>query len=467
MKLPPDVPLLQLAPDLAVPLAILALALAGLTAIAAATFLYLRARRNSRYLRRVAEAVRQQAAGNLHHRAETQGPPEIRELQDSLNQMAEALAGRLQVLLEERDKLSSVLGTMADGVVVISPQGVVSMLNQAAREMLNLGDQKTEGRRLIEVARDHQIHHLISRCLATGQSQSGRVELLRPRRYLNAVASTLKSNGSPGMLLTLRDHTRARQMETSQREFVSNVSHELRNPLASIKALVETLEDGAVEQREVALDLLRRIHHDVDRMDHMVNELLELSRLESGQLSLRLNSLDLSAIAAEVKSRFDLTAQERRVALDLSLPPDLPRVLADEDRVRQVLINLVENSMKFTPAHGRITLSARRKAPPASPAKGPTLPPYDATIPPGPLYNQGNGGFVEILVEDTGIGISPEDLAHIFERFYKADRSRHAGGTGLGLAIVKQIVEAHNGEVWARSQEGAGSTFGFTLPVAQ
>jgi two-component system, OmpR family, phosphate regulon sensor histidine kinase PhoR len=451
-------PLLQLDPNLALPVFIIALALAGGAIAASIAFALLYKRRTGSALRRATAAISGLAAGNLGHRVEPQGPAGARVLSDSLNQMAGALEARIGELQGERDKLSAVLGTMADGVVVINSQGVVSMLNQAARKMLNLGSQPAQGRRLMEVARDYQIHHLIAHCLSSGQSQSARVELLRPRRYLNAVASPLRTDGAPGVLLTLHDLTRARQLETSQREFVSNVSHELRNPLASIKALVETLEDGALERREMALDLLRRIHQDVDRMDHLVNDLLELSRLESGQLPLQRQPLDLAPVVEDVWAHFAPAARERSISLEVALPPHLPPVLADADRVRQVLINLVENSLKFTPEHGRITVSARRKpGPPAQPD------PPKGTAETGGM----NVGLVEILVEDTGAGISQEDLAHIFERFYKVDRSRHAGGTGLGLAIVKQIVEAHQGEVWARSQEGTGSTFGFTLPVAE
>jgi two-component system phosphate regulon sensor histidine kinase PhoR len=209
--------------------------------------------------------------------------------------MANALSKTIQDLSGERNKLSTVLATMADGVVVLSHEGIVLMVNQATREMLNIGDRPTEGRRLIEVARDHQIYRLTSDCLSTGQPQQGEVELLRPRRFLSAVATPLRDNGSVGVLLTLHDLTKTRQMETSQKEFVSNVSHELRNPLASVKAMIETLEDGGVERPEVARDFLQRIHHDVDRMNNLVNELLELSRLESGQLTLQLNPLESRA----------------------------------------------------------------------------------------------------------------------------------------------------------------------------
>jgi two-component system phosphate regulon sensor histidine kinase PhoR len=226
-------------------------------------------------------------------------------------------------------------------------------------------------------------------------------------------------------------------VEASHKEFVSNVSHELRNPLASIKAMVETLEDGVIEGNQVAKDFLERIHRDIDRMSHLVNDLLELSRLESGQLTLQLTPLDLRPLVEEVRSRFSAPAEAQRVIVEADLPPDLPQVRGDREKLQQVLINLVENALKFTPAAGRITLSA-----------------------------QAQNGMVQVRVRDTGAGIPQEHLPYLFERFYKVDRARRDGGTGLGLAIVKQIVEAHRGEAWVESQEGVGSTFAFTVPRA-
>jgi two-component system phosphate regulon sensor histidine kinase PhoR len=237
------------------------------------------------------------------------------------------------------------------------------------------------------------------------------------------------------VLLTLHDRTGLRQSETSHREFVSNVSHELRNPLASVKALIETLEDGAIDEGEVAREFLERIRHDTDRMNHLVDDLLELSRLESGRLTLQRGPVDLALLVAEVRSSFVPRADDLNIGLEAPVIDGLPAVNADAERLRQVLINLVENALRFTRTHGTISISTVQQP-----------------------------GEIEVLVRDTGVGMSREHLPHLFERFYKVDRSRRDGGTGLGLAIVKEIVEAHGGRVWADSKEGEGSTFGFTLP---
>jgi two-component system, OmpR family, phosphate regulon sensor histidine kinase PhoR len=396
---------------------------------------YFLVRRTSRSMQSVAEGARRLASGDLDHRVRASASDETQELAESFNRMADSLKGMVQNLSSERNRLSAVLATMADGVIVTGPDGIVLLLNHAAEELLRMPRQRAEGRRLVELVRDHNIYRLTSECLTTGEPQQGEIELLRPRRFLSAIATPLNENSSRGVLLTLHDLTRIRQVEASHREFVSNVSHELRNPLASVKAMVETLEDGMIEENQFAKDFLERIHRDIDRMTFLVNDLLELSRLESGQLALQLAPLDLRPLVDEVSARFSAAAEAHGITVETDLPPGLPQVSGDREKLQQVLINLVENALKFTPIAGSITLSAQ-------------------------LQN----GMIEVRVKDTGAGIPQEHLTHIFERFYKVDRARRDGGTGLGLAIVKQIVEAHRGEAWVESQEGVGSTFIFTIP---
>ena len=239
------------------------------------------------------------------------------------------------------------------------------------------------------------------------------------------------------MLLSLHDLTAFRQLETTRREFVSNVSHELRNPLASIRSMVETLSGGAIDDRQTAADFVSRIEQDVRRMDTLVSELLELSRLESGQVALDVRPLSLEPIAADTVASFRDRSSGGGVEVSVEIPADLPLVLGESEKVRQVLSNLMDNALKFTPPGGRITVSA--------------LPDHRNVI---------------ARVSNTGDGIAPEHLPHLFERFYKVDRSRHDLGTGLGLAIVKHIVLAHGGEVDVESSLGEGATFTFTLPRA-
>ncbi|HEV2123655.1 MAG TPA: ATP-binding protein [Chloroflexota bacterium] len=241
------------------------------------------------------------------------------------------------------------------------------------------------------------------------------------------------------LLERMRDGASAvRRAETIRREFVGNVSHELRTPIASLKALVETLEEGALEDPPAAREFLEQMHVEVDSLAQLVHELLELSRIESGEAPICPERVEPVELLEQAARRLRRQAERAHVTVDIVAEPDVPWVWADPSHIERVLINLLHNAIKFTPKEGRITLTARPQA-----------------------------KSVRILVADNGIGIEAKDLPRLFERFYKVDRSRASGGTGLGLAIAKHIVQAHGGQIWAESRgEGKGSTFAFTLPVA-
>jgi two-component system phosphate regulon sensor histidine kinase PhoR len=217
---------------------------------------------------------------------------------------------------------------------------------------------------------------------------------------------------------------------------IGNISHEFRTPLAGIKAMVETLCEGAVEDKETAGDFLARIDSEVDRLTQLVAELTELSRIETGKAELRKEPLDLNQLVDEVIAQFNPQADRQSLSIAREFTPDLPSVPADRDRVRQVIANLVHNAIKFTPPGGRITVTSRALE--------------DSVV-------------VDIV--DTGIGIPKEDLPRVFERFYKGDKARAGEGTGMGLAIAKHVIEAHGGNIWVESEEGKGSTFSFSLPL--
>ena len=396
------------------------------------------ARHSSRSLKSVqsvAEASLQLARGDYDHRVNLSGQQETRQLAESFNRMADAVKSVIGQLSTERDILSGVLETMADGVVMTDSGGRVTLLNPAARDLLGIGNREVVNRRLVEMVRDNEIHQVMARCLEERARQEAEVSLILPHRYLSAIATPLDNDG--GALLTLHDLTRMRQVETSQKEFVSNVSHELRNPMASIKVMVETLESGAVHDPQVALDFLARMRGDVDRINSLVDDLLELSRMESGQFRIEAEPLALAPVIQTVKRQFNETAAAQQVDLAANLEDDLPLVMADGEKLTQVLVNLVENALKFTPPKGRIAIDA-----------------------------QAREDWVLVRLEDTGIGVAPQHLPHIFERFYKVNRSRRDSGTGLGLAIVKQLVEAHGGRITVESAEGEGCAFTFTIPRA-
>ena len=414
------------------------------------------AHRTSRPLKTLQQGARRLAAGDLQHGVPTSALDETRELGEALNLMARNLRSSIQTVAEERNKLAIVLDTMVDGVVVIGPDQRADLLNPAARELLSVGETGRDGTSSGDTAGSvwaagaggmaarwgllyPDIRRLIETCRQQRVRQHASFELTSLQRVVDAVATPLEDGSSPaGVLLTLHDLTPMRQMESSQKEFVSNVSHELRNPLASMKAMVETLEDGALSEREVAQDFLRRIHQDIDRMTALGNDLLDLSRLESGQPVLELAPVDLPSLMYEVQSQFASLARAKGIGLKVHSEEPVLRALGDRQRLRQVLVNLAENALKFTREGGEVSVAVHAR-----------------------------GSFVQVVFSDTGPGIAPEHLPHIFDRFYKTDRSRRDGGTGLGLAIVKQIITAHGGEIVVESQEDSGSTFRLTVPAAE
>ena len=400
-----------------------------------AAAIWLVARRSSSSLRDVARASQQLEQGDFDYRVPSGAYEETRQLTDSFNHMADTVKSVITRLSSERDTLSAVLVTMADGVVVTDPGGRVSLFNPAARDLLGTRTEQVEGVRLGELVRDNEIHQLLARCQEEKSRHEAHVSLIMPRRYLSAIATPLDNNG--GVLLTLHDLTRTRQVETSQREFVSNVSHELRNPMASIKAMVETLESGAVNDPQVALDFLSRMRGDVDRINGLVNDLLELSRMESGQFNIEAEPIALAPLVQAVRKQFEAVAASQEVEVKEELDDDLPQIMADGEKLTQVFVNLLENALKFTPPGGEIRILAETEE-----------------------------EHVQIVFKDTGVGVAPQHLPHLFERFYKVNRSRRDSGTGLGLSIVKQLVEAHGGRITVESKEGEGCAFTFTLPRA-
>ncbi len=412
-------------------------------------------RRTTRSVRAVTSGARQLASGNLDHRVPALGTDESRDLAIAFNRMARTIRSTVTALKGERSKLSAVLDTMADGVVVADSNGDVTLVNAAAEKMLGLamggsgggsvGGKKMEsprmgnvvGSRLAGAVWDHDLMRLVKEAIDLGEPHYREVALSASRRTVSAVATPIVQGGAEGVLLTLHDLTRRRRIDTTRREFVSNVSHELRSPLASVKAMVETLQGGAGGNAAKSVDFLGRINDEVDRMTAIVSELLELSRLESGRVEMNAEPFALAPVVDGVIDSLQLLADSGGVKLHGSVPADLPKLAGEGAKISQVLVNLVDNALRFTPEGGEVGIKANASA-----------------------------GFVKVTVTDSGPGIAPEHLPHLFERFYKVDRSRRGGGTGLGLAIVRHIVQAHGGKVAVKSDVGHGTRFSFTIPVA-
>lgn len=360
---------------------------------------------------------------------------DIVQLGRAVGRLAERAEREARRRQREWDRFMTVLGAMNDGVILLDRQGVVSTINPAAARLLQVEMAAAQRKSFVQLVRDYRLADVWQQCRSTDQEQGASVEV-NPGFFLRINVTPYPQGSTTGYLVLLQDVSQVYRIEAIRRDFISNVSHELRTPLASIKALVETLSDGAIDDPPAAERFLRRVEVEVDQMTQMVQELLELSRIESGQAPLRLFPCAVNTLVDPAVERLRAQAERARLTLTVVLPDDLPPVLVDADRIRQVIINLVHNAVKFTAPGGYITVSAR-------------------------AVREG----VIIAVADTGIGIPAADQARIFERFYKADRARAGGGTGLGLAIAKHTIQAHNGRIWVESAEGRGSTFSFLVPL--
>lgn len=390
-----------------------------------------------RPIRQLAQAAERMGQGDLSARAATLRDDEIGRLGRAFNDMAVQLQSRLALYADESARLSAVLEHMADGVVMTNSSGEVRLINPAACRMLGTTRDEATGRTYMQIVRHHEISDLWELSRDTGSEQEEAIDLRGRGLYLRVIVTPLPAEDGLGSMVILQDLTALRRADRMRRDFVGNASHELRTPIASLKALVETLRDGAIDDPPAAQRFLSRMEGEVDSLAQMAQELLELSRIESEQAQLAKEATPVADLVIPPVEHLRPQAERGGVALTVELPEGLPEVNVDSERVRQVVTNLVHNAVKFTGPGGSVVVSAEQV-----------------------------GDQMVISVHDTGIGIPVEDVPRIFERFYKTDRARAGGGTGLGLAIAQHVVKAHGGRIWAESIEGRGSTFRFTLPLA-
>jgi len=390
----------------------------------------------TRPLRQLKETVLQMGEGQNIDFNPSGRRDEIGQLELAFNHLTIQLNTQIEELEIEQGKLSSVLANMTDGILIVDEKGVVQLINPAAERMFNIAASNTLGHSLIEVVRNHQVVDLFNKSQIAGDQLSAMLDTSPERLFIQGIATPLHQAVSGNTLLVFQDLTRLRRLEMVRRDFVSNVSHELRTPLASLKALVDTLAEGALEDPPAARRFLLRMENEIDNLTQMVQELLELSRIESGKVPLERRAIIPVELLTPAVERMQVQAERAGLKLRLTCPTDLPPVSADPKRMEQVLVNLLHNAIKFTPPGGEIDVSASR-----------------------------GSNSVVFIIHDTGVGIAPDALPRIFERFYKADRARSGGGTGLGLSIARHLVEAHGGKIWAESIVSQGSTFYFSLPI--
>jgi two-component system phosphate regulon sensor histidine kinase PhoR len=380
---------------------------------------------------RILEGAQALARGDLAQRIHEDRDDEFGQLARLLNQAAFGIQEQFGAATRERARFSAVLSAMEDGLLAVDHRGIVLLANEALSRSHDLS--RSTGTHYLEVFRQAEIGALIDQVLTSGERLSAEIDLAGSGRsfVLVGVPFPASPGEAHGAVITFNDVSERRRVDRIRRDFVANASHELRTPLTSIRGFVEALEDGGLEEPETARRFLSRIRANADRMASLVDDLLELSRLESGAQPPSLESLDCGVVAKDVVASFGKIASRKSIALDC-VQTEAPLVLGDGDRLQRILEHLVDNALKYTPDGGRVVV---RVAP----------------------FGEG----VVVSVEDTGPGIGPEHLPRLFERFYRVDtaRSRELGGTGLGLSIVKHLAESMGATVGVTSAPLKGSTF--------
>ena len=378
-------------------------------------------------LRDVARAI---AAGDLGRRPALSAPGEVGDLATALHRMAEQLSERMSNMQADELLMTAVLESLEEGVLALDEDGMVVRMNHRARRLLDIAAPLPFPRELLP--REHELRAAVEGGLAG--------EITPPtetRLHELTIAVAARPLATGGAVVTILDLTTLRRLETIRRDFVANVSHELKTPLTAVSGFADTLldEDIPIDQRRRFLETIR---DNAGRMQRIVDDLLDLSRIESGSWQPRCRAVDLRGVTHDVFATTRDAADGKRIRLDAEIPTDASTAHGDPTAIRQILGNLVENAVRYTAA-GRITVRSRRG---------------------------GGGTWIDVL--DTGVGIAPEHLPRIFERFYRVDpaRSREQGGTGLGLAIVRHLVEAHGGRVEAASVPGRGTTVSVYFPEA-
>ncbi len=387
-----------------------------------------------RHLRQATAAAEALAAGRFDVRIAA-ADEEFAPLASALNTAGATIARTIDALRQERAQLEALLNASSDATVAIDRSGAVVYVNDAAKHMFTSAGDQSIGRPFIEVVRDYDLNDLLVAAAQRGERSVRVVAYGQAQRWIQATAVPIEDAGTWAALAVFHDLTEVRRLEGMRRDFISNVSHELRTPLAGIRAAAETLQEGALDDKPAAIEFMGHIQREIDRMTQLVEELLELSRIESGAAPLHFTQLDASALVTDTVKRFAQQAERAGLTLTARTSDGTLPIIGDGERLERALGNLVANAIKFTPRGGSVTVAA-----------------------------EATGGDVAIGVTDTGIGIEPEQRARVFERFYKADRGRGDGGTGLGLAIVKHIALAHEGNVSVDSRAGHGSTFTMRLP---
>jgi two-component system, OmpR family, phosphate regulon sensor histidine kinase PhoR len=391
-------------------------------------------------IRRLEQFSHRVARGDFHPLEMESGGDELDDLARAFNETAARLAETIRSLTEERNRSAAILGSMIEGVAVISPQERIVFSNRAFSQILGLEAMPIEGRPLVEIVRQSDLLAVSKKVLLEHEQVSSEVVVgtVRPRSFA-VTAAPVRATGPSGAVLVLHDISELRRLERVRQDFVANVSHEFRTPLTAIQGFAETLLGGALDDQAHREHFVEIIRDHASRLARLTEDLLKLSRIEAGKLDLEFRPVSIYQLVQSCVETARFKGARKDLTVETRLPEGLPNVQGDSNGLQEVLQNLLDNAVQYTPSGGHLVVSAS---------------------------NQGDQ--VQVTVSDTGIGIPQAEQERIFERFYRVDaaRSREAGGTGLGLSIARHIVEAHDGRLWVESAVGEGSHFHFNIPVA-
>ncbi|WP_100331452.1 ATP-binding protein [Bacillus xiapuensis] len=408
---------------------------AGIAIVLTTIFAFFLSTRITAPLRKMREAATEVARGKFDTKVPILTTDEIGALATSFNQMAKQLNYNIHALNQEKEQLASILSSMADGVITFNKDGTILITNPPAERFLQNWYYEKENGATKEMM-PTLLKELLKKAVYTETEQIGELPI-QGRSYVVIVSPLYNAKSVRGAVAVVRDMTEERRLDKLREDFIANVSHELRTPISMLQGYSEAIVDDIAASEEEKKDIAKIIYDESLRMGRLVNELLDLARMEAGHISLNLEEVDLPSFLKRVTNKFQGLAKEKGIDLQLTVADEAVKTNLDPDRIEQVLTNLIDNALRHTPKGGFVRVSLQSKL-------------------------EGN----HVYVQDSGAGIPEEDLPFVFERFYKADKARTRGrsGTGLGLSIARNIIEAHRGSIKVQSKLGQGTTFSFYLP---
>ncbi|TAH62440.1 MAG: cell wall metabolism sensor histidine kinase WalK [Gottschalkiaceae bacterium] len=387
----------------------------------------------------VTKKAERMAKGDFDQVVEVKSDDEIGQLASMFNHLTLKLKSTLAEVNKEKSKLDTIITHMADGVIAVSLDGQIIHANPVALDMLKLKHEDLSTVKYDELFDEKNNRITLSSIMSENKWRGNEIIQLDSNVYNAEYAPLIdEKENIGGMIIVFQDITEQQKLENMRKEFVANVSHELKTPITTIKSYTETLMDGAIGDKDIAMNFLSIVDDECDRMARIVRSLLQLSDLDYKQTKWNKKSLDINELLEKIYLKIKMAAEEKKQEIKLQLEENIGHITADKDGIEQVILNIITNAIKYTPENGVIEITAKPE-----------------------------GEKVIITVKDDGIGIPKEDMSRIFERFYRVDkaRSREMGGTGLGLSIAKQIVEAHNGEIQIQSQYKSGTTVDIIFPL--